>query len=201
MQIPITRVSPQVHRLKGFPSGPFCACLTCMCGEDGRGGACCDEGVYADKESYDLIIRHGKRLEAVVGPVEACFERRWKKDDDEYLGKKAIGTRTRNGMCMFRKGGRCAIVELVLKEGLPRRMIPSACRIYPLTWDKGVLKLCRLRKRCVCVDRDNRTRRSIFQTQRDDVRDIFSFDERVVPARGVLRARAARDIGLQMRNA
>jgi len=65
-KIPIKKVSKKVHQQKGFPSGPFNKCLTCGCGKNAKGGACCDAGVYVDKEAYNFIIKHKKYFEKKI---------------------------------------------------------------------------------------------------------------------------------------
>ena len=176
-KIPIRKVLKAVYRQKGFPLGPFNACLTCNCGKTESGGACCKKGVYVDRESYDLIITHKKYLEQKIGiKIEKCFDEEWSKDT-EYLGKKGIGTRVINGTCAFRarSGQGCEIVSIVLKNNLPKRMIPSACRLYPITWNKGRLFLEKIKKNCICIDKDNKTKKSIYESQKNEIDDIFSF--------------------------
>src|SRR3989338_3973875 len=85
-KIPIKKISKNIYQQKGFPSGPFNACLTCKCGKTRKGCACCEEGVYVDKKSYDFIIKHKKYFEQKIGiKIEKCFDKRWPKDP-EYLG-------------------------------------------------------------------------------------------------------------------
>lgn len=176
-RIPIKKVLKEVYKQKGFPTGPFLSCLTCKCGQNAKGGACCRYGVYVDKESYDQIIKHKTYFEKKIGiKIENFFDKRWGKDP-EYLGGKPIGTRVIHKTCSFRSpsGQGCEIVNLVFKKNLPRRMIPSACRIYPITWDKGEMFLEKIKKNCVCIDKNNKTKKSIYKTQKKEIEDIFSF--------------------------
>ncbi|MFH1772886.1 MAG: hypothetical protein ABH818_00810 [Patescibacteria group bacterium] len=177
-KIPIKKIFKNVYQQKGFPSGPFDVCLICRCGETKKGGACCEKGVYVDKESYDLIIKHKKKLEEKIGiKIKECFDEQW-SEDTEYLGKKGIGTKVKNGTCVFRvhpKQG-CEIVSFVLKNNLPKRMIPSACRLYPITWDNGELFLEKIKKNCVCINKNNKTKRLIYESQKEEIDDIFSFE-------------------------
>lgn len=177
-KIPITKVSEKVHQQKGFPSGPFNTCLTCKCGDNNQGGACCEKGVYVDYESYELILKHRDYLEKKVGiEIEKCFDADW-YDETHFLGKKGIGTVTKDGTCVFRvrSGQGCEIVSYVLANDLPRRMIPSACRLYPITWSRGKLFLEKAKKNCVCIDKNNLESSSVFQTQKEEIDDIFTFE-------------------------
>lgn len=176
-KIPINKIQKKIFKQKGFPTGPFNTCLTCPCGKTGGGGACCDIGVYVDKESYNLIMKHKKGLEKVMGmDIKKCFKGQWLKDAD-FLGGTAIETRNRNGYCIFRarSGQGCELVNFVLKHKLPKRMIPSACRLYPITWDNNCLFLEKIKKNCVCVDKKNKTKKSIYESQKKELEDIFSF--------------------------
>jgi hypothetical protein len=176
-KIKIKKILKKVYEQKGFGDGPFSACLTCKCGSGGKGADCCQYGVYADKESYDLIIKHRNLLEPKIGlKIEECFDDEW-TDDTEFLGGKAIGTKTKNGTCIFntRPGSGSEIIKTVMRNKLPKRMIPSGCRLYPITWDKGKIFLEKIRKNCVCVSKKNKTKKSIFETQKKELKDIFSF--------------------------
>jgi len=177
-KISINKISNKVYKQKGFPSGSFNACFTCKCGKNGEGGACCKNGVYVDKESYELIIKHKKSLEQKIGlKIEKCFDDEW-SDITEFLGKKGIGTSVIDDTCSFRShaGQGCEIVRLVLENNLPRRMIPSGCRLYPLTWKKGKMFLEKIEKNCVCIDKHNKTKKSIYETQKEEIDDIFCFE-------------------------
>lgn len=177
-KILIKKISERIHKQKGFPSGPFNACLLWKCGKDKNGGACCKYGVYVDKVSYDLIIKNKKVLEKrVCKKMEDCFEKKWTGDRD-YLGKDGIGTVTKKGTCIFKSknGYGCEIVRLVIEKNLPKRMIPTACRIYPLTWEKGKLSIAKIKKNCICIHKENKTSKTIFQSHKDEIYDIFCFE-------------------------
>ena len=176
-KIPLIKISKKIYEKKGIAAGPFSDCLACKCGRRGRGGACCENGVYADKESYDLIIKHRAVLEKRVGlKLEKCFDRGYAKDT-EFLGNKAIGTRVRNNTCVFRSSQGCEIVKLVIEKKLSKRMIPSGCRLYPITWDKGRLFLERIRKNCVYSAAGDKVKKTFYDIFKDDINDIFVFHE------------------------
>lgn len=177
-KIPIKEISGELHTAKGFDSGPFSNCLACRCGEEAEGGACCSLGVNLDKESYDYIFQYRHFIEPELGePIENCFDKEW-LDDTEFLGGQGISTELKNDTCIFRTGKTpgCTIIGAVIRHNLPRRMIPSACRLYPITWSEGRMFLDDLRKNCVCGSDDNQTKRTIMESQKQEVEDIFELD-------------------------
>ncbi|MGK5095250.1 hypothetical protein WDW89_24970 [Deltaproteobacteria bacterium TL4] len=177
-KIKISEIAPDVLKLQGFSSGSFGGCLSRACGSDQQGGACCHLGVNTDKESYDLILKHRKLVEeAIELKFEDCFNSEW-NGDPEFLGRGSIGTRVRkkDNYCVFHsaKGKGCELVSLVIKNKLPRRMIPSACRLYPITWDKGRLFLSSpIFENCDCLRSDNPSKKTIFDTQKKAIDNIF----------------------------
>lgn len=174
-KIHIKKIDKQIFRQKGFPSTPFVSCLTCKCGDVKSGGACCNEGVYMDKETFNILFKQKKHLEKGVGiKFRNCFYKRW-SNDSEYLGGNGLRTRNRNGTCIFKSrfNPGCEIVSLVLKKKLPRRAIPSACRLYPITWNKGRLFIEDIQKNCLCCDKRNKTKKSIYETQKKEIDDII----------------------------
>ncbi len=180
-KIKISRVSDRVFQLKGFSGGPFSECLSCPCGEDEKGDACCHLGVYVDKESYDLIIKNRELIEKSIKiPLKDCFEREW-SPDNEFLGGKSIGgiIRQEDSFCVFHSlnGRGCELIKLVIENKLPQRTIPSACRIYPVTWDNGELYVANpLQKSCYCSGKKNNKQKSIFETQKKEIEDIFEIN-------------------------
>jgi len=187
-KIKIKKISKKIYKQKGFPSTPFVSCLTCKCGCDKKGGACCDGGVYMDKETFDFLSKpkYKKEIEKRIGiKFRDCFFKRWSNDSD-FLGGNALLTRTKNGTCVFRSKTKpgCELVSMVFEKKLPDRVIPSACRLYPITWNCGVLEVDDIRKNCVCVDKKNKTTKSIFDTQKKEIQDIFDlstavFDDKI----------------------
>jgi hypothetical protein len=177
-KIKINKIDKEVYKQPGFPTGPFDSCLHCHCGVNGLGGTCCWEGADIDKEAYDLIIENKDELEKRIGQkISECFEKEWLEDTD-FLGGKGIATKTKNNTCIFRVSPKrgCEIIKLVVEKKLPRRMIPSTCRIYPLTWDEGRLFVREIEPGCVCLNLDNKIKKSIFESQKSEIDDIFSFN-------------------------
>jgi len=182
-KIKIKKISKKVYQQRGFPSTPFVSCLTCMCGDDKLGGACCDGGVYMDKETFDILSKpkHKRELEKRTGvEFRDCFFKKWSNDSD-FLGGNGLLTRTKNGTCIFRSKTKlgCEIVEMILQKKLPSRAIPSACRLYPVTWNCGKLCIDDIRENCVCANKKNKAKKSIFETQKKEIKDIFDLSTAV----------------------
>ena len=140
---------------------------------------CCRHGADVDKESYDLIFKNRRIIEKEIGnKIESCFKKRW-LNDENYLGGNAIETRVgRSGFCMFhaKRGKGCALYKLVHEEDLPRRLIPSICRLYPLTWsDRKLMVTDEIYPSCNCMKKDAFDD-SIYATQKREVEDIFHIE-------------------------
>ncbi|MFA7662550.1 MAG: hypothetical protein WCX88_01365 [Patescibacteria group bacterium] len=177
-KILIKKISKEVYQQKGFPLGPFNECPTCKCGENQQGGACCEDGADVDKEAYELILKHKDLLKSKLGfSIEECFKKDWLENDSEFLGGKGISTTIKNNTCPFQspKDRCCELVKVVLENDLPRKMIPSTCRLYPLLWDNGELFVREIEKNCICAQKENNAK-SIFETQKKDIEDIFYFE-------------------------
>ncbi len=104
---------------------------------------CCAYGADVDKESYDLIQEHRAKIERVSSSrFEDFFEQEWSGDKD-FLGGNSIRSKVgKAGSCVFRLPGQkgCILFKLAAEEDLPRRIIPSICRLFPLTWNKDTLE-------------------------------------------------------------
>jgi hypothetical protein len=168
-KIKINRIDPKVHDFKGF-NEPY-GCFGCACND-----ACCRYGADFDKEAYDIVFKHKDLVENETGiMLEECFEKAWIPHKD-YLGGKCIRSITSNGFCVFhsKKGKGCVLYELYIIKKLPRRIIPSICRLYPLTWNEQSLKMVRgIETTCNCLDKENVTKKNIIETQKDEIKDIF----------------------------
>jgi hypothetical protein len=183
-RIKLKKVSKKVYQQKGFPSTPFGSCLTCLCGNDKLGGACCDGGVHMDKETFNILFKYRKELEKIIGvKFRDCFFKKW-SNDPEFLGGNGILTRVKNGTCIFRSKTKpgCEIVSLVFQKKLPPRAIPSACRLYPITWGNGKLYIDDIRKNCLCINKKNKTKKSIYETQKKELDDIFDLSTAIFDA-------------------
>ena len=172
-KIKITSISPGVFSQKGFDS---CGCYGCACAD-----ACCRYGADVDQESHRLIMEHRCYIEKRLGAkLESCFEAKWSEEKD-YLGGPSIRAAQRaSGFCMFHlpDARGCVLFELAHKQGVPKRIIPSICRLYPLTWSSGKLLVYdevygTIEPSCNCMDPKNITLRMLFETQKDPIGDIF----------------------------
>jgi hypothetical protein len=181
-KIKVNKISAKAKTHKGFSQGAFKGCWFCHCGEDRKGGACCRFGCDVDKETYDLIKENRKLIEAAIEmKIEDVFESVW-KNDVEYLGGCYVRSKVRieNGHCLFHsvRGRECELVKLVLEKKLPWRLVPTICRVYPLAWERGELKMydeiyAEIEKGCNCINEDNKTKETLFESQKDHIEDVF----------------------------
>ena len=170
-KIHITGIDKAVYSFRGIDKT---GCFYTECNDE-----CCKFGADVDKTSYDLILKNRKIIEREIGhKIESCFKKRW-MNDEHFLGGNAIETRVgRNGFCMFHaaSGKGCALYKLVHEKDLPRRLIPSICRLYPLTWADGRLTIADdIYPTCNCTKRDG-FKDSILTTQKKEIEDIFFFE-------------------------
>ena len=172
-KINISKISKKVFFKKGFDS---VGCHTSSCDD-----SCCNGSAAVDKEAYDLIIQHRELIEKELGvKLEECFYGEW-SGDKEFLGGNSIGTNQDDDyFCMFRLPNRkgCVLYKLVMEGRIKRRIIPSICRLYPLTWDDG--ELCfedGIEPECRCLHKANGSSKSIFETQIKEIKDIFRISD------------------------
>jgi len=170
-KIIITRIDGAVYAHRGFDEN---GCIKAQCTD-----MCCLYGADVDRETYELIKEHKARIERISGTTfEDFFENAWSGDKD-FLGGNSIRSRLgKEGCCIFRfpeqKG--CILFKLAIEDGLSRRIIPSICRLFPLTWNNETLEYYALEhvpQACNCLEAQNREGRSIFETQKEAIEDIF----------------------------
>jgi len=174
-QISITRVSHTIHTHKGFDEK---GCYGCPCKD-----ACCRYGCDVDRESYDLIIENQAWIEEKIGKnISECFEKNW-SGDSAYLGGNSLRSRVGpSGYCIFhvRKGIGCVLYGLFQEKKVNKRIIPSICRLFPLTWEDGVLCVYDelpghvIPKTCNVKDPKNMTKKTLAETLKDEIDDILS---------------------------
>ena len=181
-KIEITSISPDVYFQKGFDKQ---GCYRSSCRDE-----CCVYGCDVDKVAYQLIFENRRAIETILGrELEDCFEDHWSYEED-FLGGNAIrSTVSERGYCTFHvpSGKGCALYQLVSEAGVSRRLVPSVCRLYPLTWVDGVLRLAddfeEFKGACNC-NGDDASMQSLFETQRREIEDIFT-----IPAPAPARSR------------
>jgi hypothetical protein len=174
-KIKISEISNDVFKQKGFGHK---GCYGSSCEAN-----CCAHGADVDKETYEFIIQHKNLIEPVIQEkIENCFIGEW-SEDSEYLGNNAIRSNIRNGTCIFsipqEKG--CILFKLAMEKNIPQRLVPSICRLYPITWNYGRLEVYEeIEHSCDCLDHKNTTALNIFQTQKNEIEDIFEIEENIL---------------------
>ncbi|MBU0676198.1 MAG: hypothetical protein KJ950_16285 [Proteobacteria bacterium] len=167
-KIDITRISDELRNHQGFDHR---GCFGTACDDK-----CCQWGADVDREAYDLTITHRNRIGAMLGrKVEECFEPTWSGETD-FLGQNSIATTIINGTCSFRNptGRGCVLFYLAVKEDFPKRIVPSTCRLFPISWDKGEMILFKgILPTCNCLAPDNPGSRKVLETQQEAMEDIF----------------------------
>jgi hypothetical protein len=170
-KIIITRIADELYSLKGFNE---LGCIGSTCAD-----ICCEYGADVDKESYELIREHREKIERISRVrFDGFFEQEWSGDSD-FLGGDSIRSRVgASGTCVFRlpeqKG--CVLFKLAAEEHLPRRIIPSICRLFPITWNNGTMEYYEkenIPSICNCLEPGNTTARTVFETQAEAIEDIF----------------------------
>lgn len=175
-KIPIKKISSLCHSKKGFDAR---GCYGCACTD-----LCCQYGADFDAESHALVVKHRKLIESMIGrKIESCFSKGW-SNETEYLGGNMIRCNTGpDGFCSFHnpKGKGCVLYMLTNKRKISRRIVPSICRIFPLTWDGGKLMFYeedggyKLPRSCNCVEAENKTCENVLQSRKEEFEDIFEF--------------------------
>jgi hypothetical protein len=172
MRIPIKKLHIGIFRHPGFDEK---GCLGCPCGD-----ACCRHGADFDHEAFLLIKENWEILKEEAGmPLEDCFER--KEEDKEFLGNKAHRSRQKNGFCVFHnnEGRGCMLFRLAFEKKIPWRAVPTICRMYPLTWDKGEIYVEENIESLCCCNLKNvkgAKRKPLSETQKEHIKDIFDID-------------------------
>lgn len=167
-KIEIREVSEKLFRQKGFREK---GCYNSICMD-----ACCRKGCDVDKESYELIVKHREVIERTLGrSLEQCFESDWSGQTD-FLGQNSIASTVINGMCPFHisAGKGCVLWQMVMRDNCPRRLIPSTCRLYPVTWNLGVLNIVDgIEQECTCLHPLQCGTVTLWESQREAIEDIF----------------------------
>ena len=186
-KIKISRISEKCYTHKGFDSR---GCYGCSCND-----SCCKNGADFDKEAYDLVIQNKTFIEPLVeAKVEDCFESKF-SNDKAFLGEDSVASLiSTNGFCVFhnKNGKGCTLFELSVTKGIDIRIIPSTCRLFPLSWENGSLivydemenidnyLLSTIPIDCNCMEPENTTSNGLLNTQKTVIDDIFDFDEKSI---------------------
>ncbi|MDH4227441.1 MAG: hypothetical protein OEV59_06780 [Deltaproteobacteria bacterium] len=172
-KIKIHRVDEDIFLQKGlFGDG----CYGSPCDD-----MCCRYGCDVDYSTLKVILKNRKKVEKLIGArIEDCFSTHVKVDDD-YIGGAYAETRVRkeDNICAFHLRGEkgCALFYLWKIKGVSKRIIPTICRTYPITWHRGFLTIDRpLRKQCKCLEKygcKKTTPPSLYDTQKKEVHALF----------------------------
>ena len=179
-KIKLSKISKKCNTQKGFNNK---GCFGCSC----KDLCCFDANVDFDKESYELFMKYKALIEPIIKkPIEACFEKGWYNESD-YLGGNMKGAiNNKDGYCIFHnEGGKgCILFNIVLENKLSQRMIPSICRLFPLSWMDGELVVYDedgediIPPECNCMDPKNKTKKTVLDTQKKAVEDIFEINSK-----------------------
>ena len=163
MKININKISNECNNQKGFDS---IGCYGCNCDD-----SCCKYGADFDKSSYELVIKF-RHLIKMDNLFETDFT-----GDMEFLGNDSVRSLVSDGYCVFHKqeGKGCILYEIVNQnKEIDRMIIPSICRLFPLTWNNGELNISdNIPTDCNCLDIHNKTTKKILQTQKNELLNIM----------------------------
>jgi hypothetical protein len=176
-RIPIKTVDLKIASHKGlFDEG----CYGSQCQDE-----CCGWGCDIDYATIKLIEKNRDKVEALTGAkVEDCFKTPLKVDDD-YVGGayRETAVRKSDKLCCFHlKGSKgCSLFYLWIKEKLPKRIVPTICRTYPVTWHRGKLFAdLPLKKNCKAREKTPKGVKvaSLFETQKKELKALFDIPKK-----------------------
>ncbi|MEK6758411.1 MAG: histone H1-like repetitive region-containing protein [Deltaproteobacteria bacterium] len=176
-KIKIDHIDPKLMKQQGL-YGDGCYGSDCH-------SVCCEYGCDVDVATLKMIEKHRDLIEPLIkAKIEDCFSTPLKQDDD-YIGGayRETATRKKDKTCAFRlrdgqKG--CSLFFLWVTKKLPKRIIPTICRTYPVTWHRGSLFIdTPLRKECVCKVKPpaDTIAPSLFDTQKKEVMALFEISK------------------------
>lgn len=160
----LKQVDTRIFQLRYFGH-----CMQCtFCGD-----SCCQYGCDVNLAERERILAHKDELAAFIGvPPEQWFTTE-EKEDPEYESGRFVRSKTRNGACVFLnpKGRGCGIHAFALSKGLDyHRIKPSVCWLFPVTWDKGVLRPSHdVTDDLACVS----TGPTLYEMSRDELKVFF----------------------------
>ena len=173
-KIKITRISAEVYSHKGFDEQ---GCIGSACQD-----MCCDTALTWIKSPTISSRSTALRLSVSAAHDLRIFLSR--SGQATEISSAAIPSGAKSGTagcCIFRLPGQkgCILFKLAADEDLPRRIIPSICRLFPITWNKETLEYYEKENipvTCNCLEKRNRTERTVFETQQEAIDDIFEID-------------------------
>ncbi len=117
----------------------FGACMQCGFCKD----SCCQYGCDVNKFERDKILALGPTLESKVPTPRDQWFLPEVFNDPEYPSGQFVRTRVVNGACVFlnQKDRGCRIHAWAIEQGRDFHDIkPMVCWLFPVCWDKGVLR-------------------------------------------------------------
>jgi len=175
-KIPLCNVHEDVHCMNGFSKD---GCINSDCQD-----LCCTDGAQFDRRAHELVVKHWDRIKSLIikETPEECFEGKW-LNDHEYVGGNAVDSKVdpTTGYCIFHlpSGKGCSLFRLVFSEGASKELIPSICRLFPVTWNNGNLIVTHksdIPHACECLT-SKKKRPSLFETQKHAIEEIFELPE------------------------
>jgi Fe-S-cluster containining protein len=140
MLLPI-RSTPGLHSVDSeiFTLRYFMQCMQCTFCHD----SCCQYGCDVNFGERERLLAVKNELEAFLGVPSAEWFKPEVFDDPDYPTGKFVRANVKNGACVFlNRGGRgCGIHAFALKTGRDYHALkPMVCWLFPVTWDKGVMR-------------------------------------------------------------
>ncbi len=117
----------------------YAHCMQCTFCHD----SCCQYGCDVNIGERDKILFMKDALQPYISaPPEQWFKTEV-FEDPEYPTGKFVRSQTKDGACVFlnRKNRGCGIHTFALEKGLDYHDVkPMVCWMFPVCWDKGVLR-------------------------------------------------------------
>ena len=135
------RSTPGLHSVDSeiFTLRYFMKCMQCTYCHD----SCCQYGCDVNFEERERLLAVRAELEAFLGvPASEWFKPEVFEDPD-YPSGRFVRANVQQGACVFlNRGGRgCGIHAFALKTGRDYHALkPMVCWLFPVTWDKGVMR-------------------------------------------------------------
>jgi Fe-S-cluster containining protein len=160
----LKQVDTDIFKLRYFGH-----CMQCTFCHD----SCCQYGCDVNLAERDRILGLKDELQPYVGvPADQWFKSEV-FEDPEYETGKFVRSQVHNNRCAFinPNGRGCGIHTFALKTGRDYHAIkPLVCWLFPVTWDKGVLRPSYdVTDDLVCRD----TGATLYEFSRDEIRVVF----------------------------
>lgn len=132
---------PQVQQVdtEVFTLRYFTECLRCTFCHD----RCCQYGCDVNWDERSRILAHAEELEAFLGRPRDTFFKPEVYEDPEYPSGRYVRSAVVKGACGFLNphGRGCGLHAFAARKGLDYHDIkPTVCWLFPVTWDKGILR-------------------------------------------------------------